>query len=71
MKNPVKAVLVIGFILLGLANLFVAVLTFFVKAGKYGVADLWQNPDGFAIGTSVIAILCFAGAYWFYQRKTS
>ena len=68
MNNPVKLVLVIGFIVLGLANLFASVLTFVVKSQKYGTADLWQNPDGFAIGTGIIAIICFTVAYWFYQK---
>lgn len=68
-NQPVKYIFVGGFVLLGLANLFVAVLTFFVKAGKYGWADLWQNPDGFAFGTGLIGLACLGVAYWFYRRS--
>ena len=68
-KNPVKAVLVFGFILLGSANIFVSVLTFAVKSQKYGLADLWQNPDGFAFGTGLIGLTCLGVAYWFYRRS--
>jgi hypothetical protein len=66
--NSVKTTLVIGFILLGLANLSVAFLTLVVKSQKYGLADLWHNPDSFAIGTTLIALLCFGVAYWFSQK---
>ena len=69
MKNqPVKYIFIGGFVLLGLANLFVALLTLFVKAGKYGWDDLWQNPDSFAIGTSTIGLICLGVAYWFWKK---
>lgn len=67
--NPIKLTFVIGFIVLGLANLLVSVMTLFVKAGKYGMTDLWQNPDSFAIGTGLIALICFAVSAWFYRKN--
>lgn len=68
-KNPVQLVLVVGIGVLGLANILVSVMAFSVDVGERGVSELWQHPNGFALGTMVIALACFGFAYYVYQKR--
>lgn len=69
MTNPIQKIFVVGFAILGLANFSVSMLTLIIKAQKYGLSDLWLNPDSFAIGTLIMALVCFGAAYWFFHKK--